>query len=77
MSVNATARYNAGKTQGYKNAANAMGWPATISGQNTKSSVDITYPNTSGGTSTRTLTLTKDSGGAYVKLGSSLILRIT
>ena len=77
VSVNATARYNAGKTQGYKNAANAMGWPATISGQNTKSSVDITYPNTSGGTSTRTLTLTKDSGGAYVKLGSSLILRIT
>ena len=75
--VNATARYNAGKTQGYKNAANAMGWPVTISGQNTKSSVDITYPNTSGGTSTRTLTLTKDSGGAYVKLGTSLILRIT
>ena len=77
VSVNATARYNAGKTQGYKNAANAMGWPVTISGQNTKSSVDITYPNTSGGTSTRTLTLTKDSGGAYVKLGTSLILRIT
>ena len=77
VSVNATARYNAGKTQGYKNAANAMGWPATISGQNTKSSVDITYPNTSGGTSTRTLTLTKDSGGAYVKLGSSLILRVS
>ena len=77
VSVNATARYNAGKTQGYKNAANAMGWPATISGQNTKSSVDITYPNTSGGTSTRTLTLTKDGGGAYVKLGSSLILRVS
>lgn len=77
VSVNATARYNAGKTQGYKDAANAMGWPATISGQNTKSSVDITYPNTSGGTSTRTLTLTKDSGGAYVKLGSSLILRVS
>ena len=77
VSVNATARYNAGKTQGYKNAANAMGWPATISGATTKSSVDITYPNTSGGTSTRTLTLTKDSGGAYVKLGSSLILRIS
>ena len=77
VSVNATARYNAGKTQGYKNAANAMGWPATISGATTKSSVDITYPNTSGGTSTRTLTLTKDSGGAYVKLGSSLILRVS
>ena len=77
VSVNATARYNAGKTQGYKNAANAMGWPATISGATTKSSVDITYPNTSGGTSIRTLTLTKDSGGAYVKLGSSLILRVS
>ena len=77
VSVNATARYNAGKTQGYKNAANAMDWPVTISGATTKSSVDITYPNTSGGTSTRTLTLTKDSGGAYVKLGSSLILRVS
>lgn len=74
--VNATARYNAGKTQGYKNAANAMGWPVTISGATTKSTVDITYPTTGGGTSTRTLKLTKDSGGAYVQLGSSLILRI-
>lgn len=71
--VNASARYNAG----YSDAAGNMGWPATISGQTTKSSVDITYPTSSGGTSTRTLTLTRDTGGAYVKLGSSLILRIT
>ena len=75
--VNATARYNAGKTQGYKNAANAMSWPSAISGQSDKTSVTITYPNTSGSTSNRTLTLTKDSAGAYVKLGSTLIMKIT
>lgn len=75
--VNATSRYNAGKTQGYKDAANAITWPSAISGQFDKTSVSITYPNTSGSTSNRTLTLTKDSAGAYVKLGSTLIMKIS
>ena len=75
--VNATARYNAGKTQGYKNAANDMSWPSQISGQNDKTEVDIGYPTTSGSSSTRTLKLTKDSAGAYLKLGSTLIMKIS
>ena len=75
--VNATARYNAGKTQGYKNAANDMSWPSQISGQNDKTEVDIGYPTTSGSSSTRTLKLTKDSAGAYLQLGRTLIMKIS
>lgn len=69
--------YADGKSDGYYNAANNMTWPRTIDGRTDKTTVDIGYPTTGGGTSTRTLKLTRDSGGCYVQLGSQLILKLS
>lgn len=61
---------------GYKAAARAIVWPGQISGQQAKSEISITYPNTSGGTSTYKYTLSRDSGGAYIMHGSTLVARV-
>ena len=71
--VDATERYNSG----YSTAAGKMGWPSQISGQTTKDQISITFPTSSGGTNSRTFTLSKDSGGAYLRMGSTLVARVT
>lgn len=61
---------------GWDSAAGVIEMPPTISGSTTKSYFDFTYP-TSSGTNTIRFTLSKDSGGAYLKLGTALKLIVT
>lgn len=62
--------------KGWDNGASNISMPATISGSTTKNSVSVTVP-TSSGTTTWTLKLSKDSGGAYLTINGNLKLRVT
>jgi phage minor structural protein len=62
--------------KGWDNAADKIDMPSTISGSTTKSSVSVTIPTTSG-TTTWTLKLSKDSGGAYLTINGNLKLRVS
>ena len=62
---------------GYDEAARAMKYPSAISGATTKSTIYITHPKVGGGTEQYSLTLKKDSGGAYIMHNSVLLARVT
>lgn len=62
---------------GYDEAARAMKYPSAISGQTTKATIYITHPKVGGGTEQYSLTLKKDSGGAYIMHNSVLLARVT
>lgn len=62
--------------KGWDSAAGVIEIPPTISGSTTKSYFDFTYPTTSGSSTIR-FNLSKDSGGAYLKIGTALKLRVS
>lgn len=65
--------WDCGAIDAYTAAANAVVWPAQVSGQSSHVNFSFTVPNTSLGTSSRTYTLSKDSAGCYVTHNNTLV----